>query len=225
MPDSPTFSEPFPALLAAPILLFESLFESPVLELDTPLDVDIFQKETLTAEADILENSQIVDEGNPETNEPFDGDLAKLRSYINHIEWGTKWFALSEKETVAEMAWCDNNVVLFAATVGNPTAVIIRPHKKPSASRTGAPKTRKAFSDEVIKDMPIPMLIDQYNHHVGAVDQFDQLRSYYDVLRSHRKTGRPLFFLLVEIVLVNSFKLSSLSDQAEASDQVIGGFD
>ena len=64
--------------------------------------------------------------------------------------------------------------------------------------------------------MEIPVLIDQYNQHMGAVDQFDQLKSYYDTLRSHRKTWRPLFSLLLEIVLINSFKLLTLSDRAEA---------
>ena len=135
-----------------------------------------------------LEKTQVIDEGSPETNEPFNEDLAKLRSYINQIEWGDIWYALSEKKTVAEIAWRDNNVVLFATTVGYPKAVIIRPRKKPTASRTRASKTRKLFGDDIVKDLPIPVLIDQYNHHMGAVDQFDQLRSYYDVLRSHRKT-------------------------------------
>ena len=48
-----------------------------------------------------------------------------------------------------------------------------------------------------------------------AVDQFDQLRFYHDVLPSHRKTWRPLFSLL-KIILVNGFKLSALSDRAKA---------
>ena len=50
-----------------------------------------------------------------------------------------------------------------------------------------------------------------------AVDQFDQLRFYHDVLPSHRKTWRPLFSLLLKIILVSSFKLSTLSDRAKAN--------
>ena len=57
--------------------------------------------------------------------------------------------------------------------------------------------------------MEISKLIDQYNHHMGAVDQFDQLKSYYDTLRIHDKTWRSLFHFLFDVVLVNSFKLST----------------
>ena len=167
-------------------------------------------------DAEPIEKEQSIDDGDPETNEPFNEDLSKLRSSLNHIEWGTKWFALPKNKTVAEMAWRDNNLVLFATTIGDPTAVVNRPRKRPGLTRTGATKTRKVFGEEVVKNLDIPVLIDQYNQHMGAVDQFDQLKSYYDTLRSHRKTWRPLFSLLLEIILVNSFKLSTLSDRVEA---------
>ena len=45
---------------------------------------------TLTAEPDsapFYEQEQDIDDGDPETNEPFNEDLAKLRSHINHIKW------------------------------------------------------------------------------------------------------------------------------------------
>ena len=50
-----------------------------------------------------------------------------------------------------------------------------------------------------------------YNHFIGGVDQFDQLKSYYSTQRVHRKTWRALFHLLLDIALVNSFKLAALS--------------
>ena len=50
---------------------------------------------------------------------------------------------------------------------------------------------------------------------MGAVDQFDQLKSYYDTLRSHRKTWRPLFSFLLEVILINSYKLSDMLDRVE----------
>ena len=72
-----------------------------------------------------VKQEQEIDEEDPEKNEPFDEKLAKLRTYINHIEWGTKWFAISKNKTVAQMAWRDNNVVLFATIIGDPAAVVI----------------------------------------------------------------------------------------------------
>ena len=66
---------------------------------------------------------------------------------------------------MVEIAWCDNNIVLFATIVGDPIVVIICPCKKPLASYTRALKTCKVFGDEVIKDIPIPMLINQYTSY------------------------------------------------------------
>ena len=207
LPDAETLEDllpPFPTVL-------DPTLEDMLPPFPTMLDPTLSQE---LGDTELVDKEN--DEGDPETNEPFNEQLAKLRSHINHIEWGTKWFAVSKNKTVAQMAWRDNNVVLFATTVSDPTAVVVRPRKRPGATRTGAVKTRKAFGEMIIKDMDIPVLIDQYNHHMGAVDQFDQLRSYYDTLRSHRKTWRPLFSLLLEIVLINSFKLSTFSDRTEA---------
>ena len=53
--------------------------------------------------------------------------------------------------------------MLFATTVEDLEATVIRLRKIPGATRTGATKTRQVFGDEVIKDMAIPELIDQYN--------------------------------------------------------------
>ena len=83
---------------------------------------------------------------------------------------GTKWYAVLKHKTVAQIAWRGNNVVLFATTIGDPIAVVIRSCKRLGATRTGAVKTRKAFGNEVVKDMDIQELTDQYNQHVGAVD-------------------------------------------------------
>ena len=215
-----------PASLLESTSFFENLFEAPVLELEElpefP-DTNTPEKNMLPTEADsvsvlnsLIKIEQVINDGDPDINEPFSEDLSKLRSSINQIEWGTKWFAVSKQKTVAQMAWRDNNVVLFATTIGDLEAVIIQPRKRPAASHTGAPKTRKAFGDEITKDMEIPVLINEYNHHMGAVDRFDQLRSYYDVLQSHRKAWRPLFSLLLEIIMVNSYKLSAFSEQVEA---------
>ena len=67
------------------------------------------------------------------------------------------------------MGWRDNNLVLFATTIGDPTARVIRKRKRPNKLKSGAARTREAFGDEIIKDMEIPVLIDEYNHHMGGV--------------------------------------------------------
>ena len=92
---------------------------------------------------------------------------------------------------------------------------MICPGGGPNKLRSGVARTREVFGDKIIKNMEIPWLIDEYNHHMGGVDIFDQLKSYYDILRAHRKTWRPLFSYLLEIILSNSFKLSTFSEPAE----------
>ena len=42
-------------------------------------------------------NREEVDYGNPETNEPINDELVKLRGLVNWIDWGKIWFALSEQ--------------------------------------------------------------------------------------------------------------------------------
>ncbi|KAF2185569.1 hypothetical protein K469DRAFT_778578, partial [Zopfia rhizophila CBS 207.26] len=123
------------------------------------------------------------------------------------IEWGTTYYKASKNKTIGQFAWRDNNIVLFASSIGNLAATVIRKRNRPSKTRTGAVKTRKVFRDAISKDLPIPELIDLYNHFMNAVDRFDQLKSYYTTLRSHRKTWRALFQLLFDITLVNCYKL------------------
>lgn len=150
--------------------------------------------------------------------ERFDEELINVRLYhANSIEWGTKFIKISQNKTVAQFAWRDNNVVLFASTIGDVQKTTNRIRKRPSKTRTGAVQTRKAFGDCIRKELPIPELIDHYNHYMNAIDRFDQLRSYYSTLRVHRKTWKALFSLLFDIVLVDSYKLSTYAEKTKTS--------
>jgi hypothetical protein len=74
---------------------------------------------------------------------------------------------------------------------------------------SGARQTRKVFGDEDEKDLPIPSFIYYYNCYMYGVDIADQLRSYYNTQRIHRKTWKPLFHFLLDTVLGNCYQLSS----------------
>jgi hypothetical protein len=65
------------------------------------------------------------------------------------------------------------------------------------------------FGDEDEKDLPIPSFIYYYNCYICGVDIADQLRSYYNTQRIHRKTWKPLFHFLLNTVLGNCHHLSS----------------
>lgn len=139
--------------------------------------------------------------------ESFSTELIKCKPWRDALPWGFIRYDVSRTGLVGMFAWRDSNVVLFATTVGNLGETVSRNRRRPAPTRTGASQTRKVFGSKVRMELHIPKLIDDYNHFMGAVDQFDQLRSYYSILRTHYKTWRPLFTLLIEISLVNSYKL------------------
>jgi hypothetical protein len=69
--------------------------------------------------------------------------------------------------------------------------------------------TRKVFGNKAVKTLRIPTFIFYYNLYMGGVDIADQLRSYFNTQRTHRKTWKPLFHFLLDTVLGNSYLLSS----------------
>lgn len=110
-----------------------------------------------------------------------------------------------------QFAWKDANVVLFKSTVSNGRVQVNRWRRRPATTATDAAQTRKVFGDQAIKELSIPEFIDMYNHFMGGVDQADQLRSYYNTQRVHNKSWKPLWHFLLNISLVNCYKLSSQS--------------
>jgi len=55
-------------------------------------------------------------------------------------------------------------------TAYNLTDTIIRARKRPSTTSKSASITRPVFGNSLIKDLPIPVAIDAYNHYMGGVD-------------------------------------------------------
>ena len=49
--------------------------------------------------------------------------------------------------------------------------------------------------------------VDLYNHNMNGVDVADQLTVFYPFIRKTRKWWRKLFFLLVEVAVINSYIL------------------
>jgi hypothetical protein len=63
--------------------------------------------------------------------------------------------------------------------------------------------------EKVLQEAPlrIPNLISEYNQRMGYVDQHAQLESYYSVQQSHFRVWWPLFFFLLDAMLVNVWVL------------------
>ena len=88
-----------------------------------------------------------------------------------------------------ELAWKDQNIVLFMTTISNSRKKINRLYRYPAKTAINARTSRAIFSpDEARKELPIPEFIDQYNHYMNGVDNADQLRCYYSTQRVHLKS-------------------------------------
>ena len=71
-------------------------------------------------------------------------------------------------------------MVLFITSVFALTETIVVRRKRPRRGNSEAKRQARAvFGNEYEKDLPIPVAINEYNHHMGAVDIGDQLRNSY----------------------------------------------
>ena len=61
--------------------------------------------------------------------------------------------------------------------------------------------------EKVQKEIPRPPAVHSYNLYMGAVDMFDQYRSYVNVEIRSRKFWHPIFWFMVESALINSWLL------------------
>ena len=106
------------------------------------------------------------------------------------LEWGSLY--LTSDGEVLQAAWKDQNIVLFMNTISIRRETIIRNRRRSTTTATNSQTSRKIYGNQSIKDLEIPAFIDDYNHYMGGMDQADQLRSYYTILRRHNKTWKPL---------------------------------
>ena len=74
------------------------------------------------------------------------------------------------------------------STVSTGRETVIRNRRKPIITATNSQTSRKIYGNQSIKDLEIPAFIDDYNYYIGGVDQANQLRSYYIILRRYNKT-------------------------------------
>src|SRR5437667_9436050 len=93
-------------------------------------------------------------------------------------------------------------------TVYNLTDMIIRARKRPSRTSTYASITRPVFEDSLVKELPISVGINAYNHHMGGVDIGNQYRAGFTTLQHQNQYyWKLLFYWLLDIALVNSYLL------------------
>ena len=129
-----------------------------------------------------------------EVDRGLDPTLSDLKlKYGAALAWGQLYGKLSKDGEVMELTWKDQNVVLFMTTVatGNERELVLC--RRLAATATNTRTSRAIFGDEVTKWIEIPGFTNAYNHFMNGVDVADQLRSYYNTQKAHRKTWKPLW--------------------------------
>ena len=136
----------------------------------------------------------------------LDRTLSDLKlKYGGQLAWGQLYRKLSKDGKVIELAWKDQNVILFIITVATGKESELVRRRRPAMTATNARTSRAVFGDEVTKDLWIPQFIDAYNYFMNGLDVADQLRSYYNTQKTHRKNWKPLWYLLLDVAVINSF--------------------
>ena len=62
--------------------------------------------------------------------------------------------------------------------------------------------------------LPIPGIIDYYNHYIGAVDIADQLRAKFTTAQHTKRSWLPLFYWLLDTSIINAYLISEHARKA-----------
>ena len=132
--------------------------------------------------------------------------------------WGYIWSKgcrsrkpIDQNHGVHATAWLDNNWVFMLSTVHAPAydgdSYIERSRRRPKYSSTNGRMVRWIFGDNARMDLPIPLIIDNYNFNMNGVDRADQLRASIECHRKGNRNWLPLLWWLLDSVKVNAYLL------------------
>lgn len=97
---------------------------------------------------------------------------------------------------VGILLWFDNAPVTMMTTIHylkGEKAEILRNRNRPGRKSTNHKRALMTFGDQQTKEILIPVVINDYNFHMGGVDIADQYRSYYDTQLTTFRTWFPIF--------------------------------
>ncbi|EDN11160.1 predicted protein [Histoplasma mississippiense (nom. inval.)] len=83
-------------------------------------------------------------------------------------------------------------------------------HKCPGELSTNANIVRKVFEDQPQKKLKIPLIIDDYNHHMNGVDLANQYQAAYTSHRVTYHTWLSILYWLIDSAAINAYRLQYL---------------
>jgi hypothetical protein len=66
---------------------------------------------------------------------------------------------------------------------------VVRLRKRLKETSSKAKTSRVPFGEDPVKELSIPVITDEYNYHMGAVDEFDHLTAQNPGLQPVRRGG------------------------------------
>ena len=105
--------------------------------------------------------------------------------------------------------WQDNATVLAITTAHSlhrTADQVTRKRKRPSGTSANAKKAFACFEGQVVKELEIPVPIDDYNHGMNGVDTASQIQRGFSIHQpSEVKWYRPIFYWIVDICQNNAY--------------------
>jgi hypothetical protein len=139
--------------------------------------------------------------------------LQELKDHAKDIQWNSL-YAIPVQNVLC-LAWQDNNIVFSMSTLYSADSFIPRKRKRPGKTSTNALITRRVFGKEVVKELDIPIFINDYNHYMNGVDLANQYRASYEVhLRGYRN-WLPLFYWFINASVVNAWRIQYVYKQQQ----------
>jgi len=150
--------------------------------------------------------------GTTRPHKDFPQELSVLKERFSiKLEWNTLLAAVVQ-DTLC-LAWQDNNIVLALSnihTVDKAEDFREKVRRRPVKTSINGRIVRRVFGDDHEKALQIPCFIDDYNQYMGGVDLANQFREAYETHRPTFRTWWPLFYWLIDVACVNSYRLYQL---------------
>ena len=123
--------------------------------------------------------------------------VSQLKTILQHrtTPRGKGYYIRERSSSIVYTCWNDNQVVCCLSTThpGHSCGTVRRKCKNISTS---------SFE---VQDVPIPLMIAQYNCYMGGVDKSDQLLQYHSSSRRATRYWKTLFYHMLDVAVTNAF--------------------